>query len=105
MTFTETMLELSRGNALARRTRKSLGSVDHNAARAIDCARLGEIRALRESLRAMYRACARIDRNAERDRSGGIGNAFEIAHSRCAEAEIAANIATRRVAESKGYNR
>jgi hypothetical protein len=42
-----------------------------------------------ETIRAMRRACDRIDRNAERESyAGAIGWAFEYAHDRCAETHL-----------------
>jgi hypothetical protein len=89
MTYTETKIALREGNAIARRTRGSLATLERNASRAIGHCYEGNVRAARVSIRAMRRACDRIDRNAERENyAGAIGWAFEFAHDRCAEAHL-----------------
>jgi hypothetical protein len=89
MTYTETMQALREGNAIARRTRASLATLERNASEA--CARVyaGNVRAARVAMRKMRSACNRIDRNAERESyAGAIGWAFEYAHDRCAETHL-----------------
>ncbi len=89
MTHTETMQALREGNAIARRTRGSLATLDRNASEACACVYAGNVRAARVAMRKMRRACDRIDRNAERESyAGAIGWAFEYAHDRCAETHI-----------------
>ena len=89
MTYTETTLALREGNAIARRTRGSLATLERNASRAVRHVYAGNVRAARVAMRKMRRACDRIDRNAERESyAGAIGWAFEYAHDRCAEAHL-----------------
>lgn len=89
MTYTETMLALREGNAIALRTRGSLATLERNASEACAHVYAGNVAAARVSIRAMRRACDRIDRNAERESyAGAIGWAFEYAHDRCAETHL-----------------